>query len=349
MDEVFDQYYQSAGNIFAAEDTFWVGEEEVFPADQSAFAWHEEQNGRSPLRNRDKKNRVDEVFQYYQSPGNIFTTEDTFWVGEEVFPENQSAFVRHEEQNGRSPLQNREKKNRMDEVFRSAGNIFETEDIVWVGEEAFPANRSTFIRYEVGPGGGSGGKTLGAKRNYLNVNKRMIEFMRRRWNPVAEGGEYERERCRRHMINERMRREKQKNSYSSLRSLLPPRTKSDKNSIIQEAAKEVQELQRHREELERRNREIEGILAERERGKNEGAKIKLRVANPRSGVDSMVEVLKCLKNMGSKTGAIQSNFSAQEFSAVLGIESEKEAAEVEKAVQRSLFEVERKLPFHFPN
>ncbi|XP_058202255.1 transcription factor bHLH92 isoform X2 [Rhododendron vialii] len=242
------------------------------------------------------------------------------------------------------------------QYYQSPGNAFATEDIFaaghifWVGEEVFPANRRAFVRYEAGPdGGGSGGMASGAKCNYRNANKRMIEFMRRRWNLVAEGGEYERERFRRHMINERMRREKQKNSYSSLRSRLPPGTKSDKNSIIQEAAKEVQELQRHREELERRNREIEGILAERERGKNEGAKIKLRVANPRSGVDSMVEVLKCLKNMGSKTGAIQSNFSAQEFSAVLGIESEKEAAEVEKAVQRSLFEVERKLPFHFPN
>lgn len=229
MDEVFDQYYQSAGNIFAAEDTFWVGEEEVFPADQSALARHEEQNGRSPLGNGEKKNRVDEVFQYYQSPGNIFATEDTFWVGEEVFPANQRAFVRHEEQNGRSPLQNGEKKNRMDEVFQyspSAGNIFETEDTFGVGEEVLPANRSAFVGYEAGPaGGGSGGKTLGAKRNYQNVNKRMIEFMRRRWIPVADGGEYERERCRRHMINERMRREKQKNSYSSLRSRLPPRTK----------------------------------------------------------------------------------------------------------------------------
>ncbi|KAF7150970.1 hypothetical protein RHSIM_Rhsim02G0032900 [Rhododendron simsii] len=342
MDEVFDRYYQLAGNIFAAEDTFWEGEEEVFPADQSAFARHEEQNGRSPLHNREKKNRVNEVFQYYQSPGNILATEDTFWVGEEVFPASQRAFVGHEEQSGRSPLQNR-----MDEVFQyyqSAGNTFATEDKFWVGEGVFPANRSAFVGYKAGrAGGGSRGKTLGAKRNYQNVNKRMIEFMRRRWIPVAEGEEYERERCRRHMINERMRREKQKNSYSSLRSLLPPRTKSDKNSIIQEAAKEVKELQRHREELDRRNREIEGILAERERGKkNEGAKIKLRVANPTSGVDSMVEVLKCLKNMGSKTGAVQSNFSAQEFSA-------KEAAEVEKVVQRTLFEVERKLLFHFPN
>lgn len=95
---------------------------------------------------------------------------------------------------------------------------------------------------------------------------------------------------------------------------------SDKKSIVQAAAEEVKELQRHRDELERRNREIEGILAERERGKNEGTKIKLRVANPTSGVDSMVEVLKCLKQMGSKTAAIHSTFSDQELSAVLEID-----------------------------
>ncbi|MGJ2543777.1 basic helix-loop-helix domain-containing protein, partial [Salmonella enterica subsp. enterica serovar Paratyphi A] len=200
------------------------------------------------------------------------------------------------------------------EYYQSAENIF------WMGEEevGFPANRSAFVRYEAG--GGFGSKSLGSGSGYGNVNKRMIEYMRRRWNPVAEGKEYERERCRRHMINERMRREKQKNCYYSLRSHLQPGTKSDKKSIVQAAAEEVKELQRHRDELERRNREIEGILAERERGKNEGTKIKLRVANPTSGVDSMVEVLKCLKQMGSKTAAIHSTFSDQELSAVLEID-----------------------------
>lgn len=88
------------------------------------------------------------------------------------------------------------------------------------------------------------------------------------------------------------------------------------------AAKKVEELQNYKEELERQNNEMEKILAARESEQQvEQAQINIRVAYPSSGVDSMLEVLKCLKQTGSKTRAIQSNFSTQELSAVLWIET----------------------------
>ncbi|KAE9453062.1 hypothetical protein C3L33_15032, partial [Rhododendron williamsianum] len=306
MDEVFDQYYQSPETFSRPKILSGWEKKRSFRQTRAPSPGTKNRMDEAPFATEKRKTEWTKSFSTISRP-EIFSRPKILSGWEKSFPANQRAFVQHEEQNGRSPLQNGEKKNRMDEVFQyspSAGNIFKTEDTFGVGEEVFPANRSAFVGYEAE-----------CEQEDDRVYEEEVD-------PGGDGGEYERERCRRHMINERMRREKQKNSYSSLRSRLPPRTKSDKNSIIQEAAKEVKEMQRHREELERRNREIEGILAERERGKNEGAKIKLRVANPASGVDSMVEVLKCLKNMGSKTGAIQSNFSAQEFSAVLGIESE---------------------------
>ncbi|GFZ08776.1 hypothetical protein Acr_20g0005840 [Actinidia rufa] len=222
------------------------------------------------------------------------------------------------------------------------------ENFFWAEQEILPAtNQSAFERYE------DRGKGWVPKSSSRNVNKRMIEFMRRNWNPPAttERTEIdEREKGFRHMINERMRREKEKHSYSALHSLLPPGTKRCKNSIVNAAAKELQELRDYREELERENREIAAILAarrEREKLIAEGAKIRLRVANPSSGIVSMVEVLKCLKKMGSTTTCIQSKFSAQELSAVFEIGPEIEAAEMEKAVQETLFQVERKLHCHF--
>ncbi|PSS15973.1 Transcription factor bHLH92 like [Actinidia chinensis var. chinensis] len=217
------------------------------------------------------------------------------------------------------------------------------EHFFWVKEEIFPAkNRSAFERYE------DRGKGWVAKSINGSMNKRMIEFLRRNWNSLARTTE-RRERGYQHMINERMRREKQKQSYSALHSLLPPGTKSDKNSIVKLAAKKVEELSAYKEKLERENTEIEAILAARREIKRmiEGAKIRLSVANPSSGIVSMVEVLKYLKKMGATTTSIQSKFSAQELSAVFEIGPEMEAAEVEKAVQKTLFEVERKLHFHF--
>ena len=98
---------------------------------------------------------------------------------------------------------------------------------------------------------------------------------------------------------------------------------NDKNSIVQIATLQIQQLERYKEELRRQSMELEAILA----GNNEenittkGTKIKLRVANPASGVDSMVEVLNCLKKLGLKARNIRSVFSSEEFSAELEIDA----------------------------
>ncbi|GMY27244.1 transcription factor bHLH92 [Fagus crenata] len=221
-------------------------------------------------------------------------------------------------------------------------------DFIWF--EAFEApqvNQSAFVPFSNTPRSEIGIENSGNLKKYENMNKKMIEFLRKSWKPRIENQEYEKERGFRHMMNERMRRERQKQSYMSLYSMLPFGTKSDKNSIVQMAAKKIEELQKCREELQRRNFEIEKNLVAMEGKRVGGAKIKLKVANPTSGVDSMVEVLRCLKCLGLNTRTIRSSFTAQEFSAELEIETEIEAAEVEKAIQKALYEVEEKLLHHF--
>lgn len=97
---------------------------------------------------------------------------------------------------------------------------------------------------------------------------------------------------------------------------------NDKNSITQMAAKRIQELKRYKDRLDRENWELEARLGAMGRGNVDSTRIRIKVPNPTSGVDSMVEVLKCLKSLGLKTTSIQSTFSDQEFQAVLDIETE---------------------------
>ncbi|KAL1806466.1 hypothetical protein ACET3Z_029534 [Daucus carota] len=215
-------------------------------------------------------------------------------------------------------------------------------DFSWPQEEVLP-QPSAFVSYtqqslNEGPGFGSGG---------VNVKKRMREFLMRSMSSSdREMCDYsEKERCRRHMLSERMRREKQKNNYMRLHALLPSGTKRDKHSIILTAAQEVEELKKCREELRRQQNEMLGAI-EGSRGEEESemeqAKIRIDVARPSSGVDSMLEVLKCLKHTDSNVRLIQSKFLPQQFSAVLGIETKVGAAEVEQEVHRTLFQVEKK-------
>lgn len=94
------------------------------------------------------------------------------------------------------------------------------------------------------------------------------------------------------------------------------------------AAARIQELEMHKEELMRRNNEIEMMtLAASNRENIEGvmsnsrAKINIKVAYPSCGIDSMLQVLKCLKNSGTQLKSMHSNFSPQEFSIMLDIET----------------------------
>lgn len=85
-------------------------------------------------------------------------------------------------------------------------------------------------------------------------------------------------------------------------------------------------MKKYREELKRQQYKINEMLEAREsRGEGseilEEAKIRINVARPSSGVDSMLEVLKCLKHTHSNIRLIQSKFLPQQFSAVLGIQT----------------------------
>nr|WAK86060.1 transcription factor bHLH14 [Nothapodytes nimmoniana] len=174
--------------------------------------------------------------------------------------------------------------------------------------------------------------------NHGNANKRMIELLKKNWTPTTtavSGGEAEKERCYKHMISERIRRKNQKQSYLDLHNLLPPGTKNDKNSIIQMATKRIQELLRFKEELKKKDTKIEEVLPKRERD-NE-TKFKLKVTYPlSSGIDSMLDVLKCLKNLGCQMTLIQSECSPKEMSAVIEVETKVGAVELEKAMRRNL-------------
>lgn len=96
----------------------------------------------------------------------------------------------------------------------------------------------------------------------------------------------------------------------------------DKHSIILTAAQKLEELKKRREELERQKNKMLGARESTSEGSEmEEAKIRINVARPSSGIDSMLEVLKCLKQTNSNIRLIQSKFLPQQFSAVLGIET----------------------------
>ncbi|XP_039067665.1 transcription factor bHLH92-like, partial [Hibiscus syriacus] len=110
--------------------------------------------------------------------------------------------------------------------------------------------------------------------------------------------------------------------------------RNDKNSIVQMAMKRVQELEWVKKDLERRNLELQANY-------NGGNRVKIE--NPISGIDSMLEPLKCLKAMDSKPTMIHSMFTHQQFLAVMEFESQMGAARVEEAVTKALQGAERKL------
>ncbi|TYJ45237.1 hypothetical protein E1A91_A02G041600v1 [Gossypium mustelinum] len=168
-----------------------------------------------------------------------------------------------------------------------------------------------------------------------NINKRLIEFLRKtNWVSVISKDE-KKQRCLKHMMKERIRREKQKKCYFALYSMLPLGTKNDKNSIVQTATMTVRELEMEREELQRNNNELLVNLG------GNASKIRARIDDPSYEIDYMLAVLKCLKTLDSKPGMIRTTVYNQEL--VLDLATKMKAADVENAINRTLQEVERKL------
>ncbi|OIW20485.1 hypothetical protein TanjilG_11888 [Lupinus angustifolius] len=210
------------------------------------------------------------------------------------------------------------------------------------GEEAFPpSNQSAFSQYRDQPRICLRAESSLNGSSSQNMNKRMIAFLKKKGLTVERNkvAECEKERCFRHMINERMRRQRQRECCLALHSILPHGTKNDTNSVVQVARKEIQRLQGYKEELQGK---IESNIETIERNKVGGSKVQyLRVAYPECGIDSVIETLNCLKGFGVDTRSIKSNFSKEELFAVLEIEETKiiDVDQVDGVIQRTLDEV----------
>lgn len=117
----------------------------------------------------------------------------------------------------------------MDEFF--AEQFHGDGDSFWFKYEAVPVKQSAFVPYENRPRIEFESRNANDGPNSQNTNKKMMEFLRRIWSATMEDRVPNSERCHRHKINERMRREKEKQHYLALHSMLPPGTKVTKNVI----------------------------------------------------------------------------------------------------------------------
>ncbi|XP_074558102.1 transcription factor BHLH148-like [Curcuma longa] len=205
--------------------------------------------------------------------------------------------------------------------------------------------RSAFQRYDGAQmmkcstsGTGGGGR---------NIHRRVVEMLKsipkaeeQTPSPVATSRGF------RHMMRERQRREKLSQSYADLYSMIASRSKRDKNSIIQSATQYVRELKGVKKALQNRNEELKARIL----GSDEVATIKISVENPSSPIDSMIGALRCLQTMGVTAKAVHSDLSHSEFSAAMGIDTNGKiaAADVEKAMEKVLMEVEKQLRHQLP-
>lgn len=82
----------------------------------------------------------------------------------------------------------------------------------------------------------------------------------------------------------------------------------------------MKELKGVKEELLRRNEELK-VRSARKSDLEGGVKIKIRVGNPASTLDSMIGALHCLKEMNVKATAIQTEFFGHELTAIMTIET----------------------------
>ncbi|XP_031495343.1 transcription factor bHLH92 isoform X2 [Nymphaea colorata] len=174
-----------------------------------------------------------------------------------------------------------------------------------------------------------------------NMNKRVIELLRRIQAAGVMGQELEHDFGYRHMINERQRRGKLRRNFEILQSLLPPKTKNDKMSVVQMAAQELVGLKRRKEELQGQNEELTRLMVGGNGGgdqkRSDTATIRVKVGNAgnRSPIDSAVGVAACLKSRGLRVVRLKMEFSPPELSAVVDVEAQ-DGREAEEAISESL-------------
>lgn len=100
------------------------------------------------------------------------------------------------------------------------------DDLFWFSSESHPVHRSAFMPYPKGALIEVRMESIGNWSKPQNAIKRMIEFLRRiNQSAKKEAIKPEIERSHLHMINERIRRKREQQSYSALHSMLPIGTK----------------------------------------------------------------------------------------------------------------------------
>ncbi|XP_049934416.1 transcription factor bHLH92 isoform X2 [Nymphaea colorata] len=132
------------------------------------------------------------------------------------------------------------------------------------------------------------------------------------------------------MMSERQRREKLRQEYRILHSMLPRGSKNDKVSIVREAARQLKILKRRNEELQRRggaashgprfaDRREEGG----EEGREERSSLEIRVQKPVSVIDAAMKVAECLKGRRlSAMGLRAERIDSREVSVVVDVLAE---------------------------
>ncbi|XP_045815050.1 transcription factor bHLH92 [Trifolium pratense] len=228
--------------------------------------------------------------------------------------------------------------NLLGEVFFDEPLTSNQSDYAMAQQQPCPTqNPSAFVQYRDQP------KISFLEENSNTMNKRMVAFLKKSLplekNKVAE---CERERGFKHMISERMRRQKQRQCCSNLHSVLPKGTKTDNNSVVQTAAKEIQRLQGYKDELERKNFVLEENVEVIERRKPHYLRVPYDAT---SGIiSSMIETLKLLKSNGVETTSIKSKFSQQELFAFLEIETEIAETVVDNIADEIDWKLQHKIP-----
>ncbi|XP_073005299.1 transcription factor BHLH148-like [Typha latifolia] len=172
-----------------------------------------------------------------------------------------------------------------------------------------------------------------------NIHRRVLRFLGRMSTPASSGEEGS-SRGLRHMMREKQRRERMSQGYADLRSMLPYKSKADKNSIVRSAAAYLAEMKSTEEKLRRGNTVLEAIAAVE---KKPNWVIKLRVLNNSSPIGSLIGVLRCVKVTELKVKSIVSSLSGDDLLVEVGVETEIPIAEVERAIEGALIKEEKKL------
>ncbi|XP_072952281.1 transcription factor BHLH148-like [Typha angustifolia] len=200
---------------------------------------------------------------------------------------------------------------------------------------------TAFVRYSGAQEGGFAGEGSRQPSSFAsrNIHRRVLRFLGRMSTP-ASGGEEGSSRGLRNMMREKQRRERMSQGYADLHSMLPYKSKADKNSIVRSAAAYLAEMKSTEGKLRRRNTELEAIAAVE---KKPNWVIKLRVVNNSSPIGSLIGVLRCVKVTELKVKSIVSSISGDDLLVEVGVETEIPIAEVKRAIEGALIKEEERL------